>query len=141
MKISAKTEYACLAMLELARNFGNPEPVRAAQIAESHGIPVRFLVQILLQLKAAGLVRSTRGAAGGYHLARAPVEVTLADVLVAVEGTVAATEPDDASSPAQRVLRSVWRSVNQAERKLLEKVTLAELAQQIEQGGQGMYYI
>lgn len=141
MKISAKTEYACLAMLELARNEGSAQPVRAAQIAETHGIPVRFLVQILLQLKAAGLVRSTRGAAGGYRLARPPVEATLADVLAAVEGASTSSPPEETASPALRVLQGVWRSVNLAEQKLLERITLADLAQQIEQGGEGMYYI
>ena len=64
MIVSAKTEYACIAVLELAARHGQPEPVRIRQIAEAHGIPSRFLVQILLQLKSAGLVQSTRGAAG-----------------------------------------------------------------------------
>ena len=74
MKFSAKTEYACLAVLELARAFDSDEPVRIRSIAEEHGIPSRFLVQILLQLKGAGLVNSTRGAAGGYQLAKPPGE-------------------------------------------------------------------
>ncbi len=68
MKFTAKTEYACLAVLELARAFDLGEPVRIRTIADEHGIPSRFLVQILLQLKGAGLVSSTRGAAGGYQL-------------------------------------------------------------------------
>jgi len=65
MNISATTEYACVAVLELAANYGSGEPVRNRKIAERHDVPSRFLVQILLQLKAAGLVASTRGAAGG----------------------------------------------------------------------------
>ena len=67
--ISARTEYACIAMLDLARHSEQPRPVRIRDIAERHGIPSRFLVQILLQLKAAGLVQSIRGAGGGYRLA------------------------------------------------------------------------
>ena len=66
MKVSAKTEYACIAMLELAAQYGSNEPVRIRKIAERHDVPPRFLVQILLQLKGAGLVSSVRGAAGGY---------------------------------------------------------------------------
>src|SRR5215475_6331543 len=80
VKVSAKTEYACIAMLELSASYGAHEPVRIRKIAEEHGIPSRFLVQILLQLKGAGLVTSTRGAAGGYQLAKAPEEITLAEV-------------------------------------------------------------
>ena len=70
MNISAKTEYACVAVLELALNYGSGQPLQVRRIAEAHGIPSRFLVQILLQLKAAGLVSSTRGASGGYQLLR-----------------------------------------------------------------------
>ena len=72
MKISAKTEYACIAMLELAAQYGSGEPVRIRRIAERHDVPPRFLVQILLQLKGAGLVASVRGAAGGYQLSSRP---------------------------------------------------------------------
>ena len=67
MKLSAKTEYACLAMLQMAREYENAEPLQIRRIAEEQGIPARFLVQILLQLKGASLVASTRGAAGGYR--------------------------------------------------------------------------
>ena len=67
MRISAKTEYACIAVMELGNCYGDGDPVRVRDIAERHGIPSRFLVQILLQLKAAGFVASTRGASGGYR--------------------------------------------------------------------------
>ena len=70
MKISAKAEYACLAVLALARHKPGEPPMRIREIAEAHGIPERYLVQILLQLKGAGLVTSVRGASGGYRLAR-----------------------------------------------------------------------
>src|SRR5947209_11234762 len=72
MRVSAKAEYACVAVLELAANYGDAQPVRVKTIADAHGISLRFLVQILLQLKGAGLVVSTRGASGGYHLTRPP---------------------------------------------------------------------
>ena len=86
MRVSAKTEYACLAMLELAVNHDADEPARIRDIADAHGIPPRFLVQILLQLKVAGLVTSTRGSAGGYQLARGPEEITLGDVVAVIDG-------------------------------------------------------
>ncbi len=85
MRISAKAEYACVAMLELAANYMEPQPVRIKAIADAQGIPQRFLVQILLQLKSAGLVASTRGAAGGYQLVRAPDQITLADIINAID--------------------------------------------------------
>src|SRR3989337_2589583 len=86
MNLSAKTEYACLAMLELAKEYDSGEPVQLRRIAAEHGIPARVLVQILLQVKGAARVASTRGAAGGYRLARSPQEITLADVIEVLEG-------------------------------------------------------
>src|ERR671914_541659 len=86
MNLSARTEYACLAMLQLAQEYDSGEPVQIRRIADEHAIPARFLVQILLQLKGAGLVASTRGAAGGYRLARPPREITLAEVIDVMEG-------------------------------------------------------
>jgi Rrf2 family protein len=141
LKISAKTQYACIATLELAGSYGTGEPVRIRKIAEQHGIPSRFLVQILLQLKGAGLVTSTRGAAGGYQLARDPAEITLGQVM----GVVDAQEEPDASgvsaSAATAALVDVWREVCAAQREILESVTLADLVERIDAQGEGMYYI
>ncbi len=86
MKISAKAEYACLAVLALARQGPESSPLHIREISEAYGIPERYLVQILLQLKGAGLVASTRGVAGGYRLARAATDISLSEVLVAVDG-------------------------------------------------------
>src|SRR5262249_18916108 len=85
MLFSAKAEYACVAMLELAARYADPRPVRLADVADKHGISDRFLVQILLQLKGAGLVDTTRGAAGGYTLARGPDQITLYDILKVID--------------------------------------------------------
>ncbi len=86
MNRSAKTEYACLAVLELAAQFGSGETLRVRMIADRQGIPSPFLVQILLQLKSAGVVESTRGAAGGYRLARDPATLSLGEVVAIIEG-------------------------------------------------------
>ena len=67
MLITARAEYACLAMLELAAHHNDPRPMRLTEVTDKHGIPQRFLVQILLQMKSAGLVTTSRGAAGGYR--------------------------------------------------------------------------
>jgi Rrf2 family protein len=125
MKVSAKAEYACLAALALARIGPDDPPLRIREIAEAHAIPERYLVQILLQLKAAGLVLSTRGAAGGYRLARPPERISVAAVLEAIDG------PDrlrDSDGPAARALAAVWRSVGDAQQAVLERMTIADLA-------------
>src|SRR5436305_2714582 len=85
LPFSAKAEYACIAMVELAARYGDPQPVRLKAIADAHGLKHRFLVQILLQLKGAGLVVTTRGASGGYHLARAPEQIPLAAIVGVID--------------------------------------------------------
>src|SRR5215472_11783325 len=127
MKISAKAEYACLAVLALARRSGDDPPVRIREISEAHGIPERYLVQSLLQLKGAGLVASTRGAAGGYRLARPAASISLGEVLSAIDGPD--NPPRESLKPAHRVLASVWEDVRAAERAVLDKTTIAQLAE------------
>src|SRR4051812_16472114 len=109
MFVSAKAEYACLAMLELAHLYGRPQPVRLSEIAEKHGIPQRFLVQILLQLKGAGLIASTRGAAGGYQLARRPDKITLADVLTPIDRPDTGEDRGLTPSRLASSLQGVWK--------------------------------
>ena len=94
MRISAKTEYACIAMLELASQYGSGEPVRIREIAERHGVPPRFLVQILLQLKGAGLVASVRGAAGGYRLLSPPDQISLGRIMEVIDGVLDEEAPE-----------------------------------------------
>ena len=144
MKISAKTEYACVAMLELASRYGSGEPVQIRKIAERHDVPPRFLVQILLQLKGAGLVRSTRGAAGGYHLERPPEDVSLGEVMQIIEGASKAngqTSSASPDSPAVKALMQAWKTVDAAEREMLGKITFAELLEQARGHDDRMYYI
>src|SRR6266478_3509892 len=108
MKLSAKTEYACIAVLELARRFDVGEPVRIRDIADEHGIPPRFLVQILLQLKGAGYVASTRGAAGGYQLVKPPGKITLGEIMNVIEGNENGQSSAAARSPTAVVLSRTW---------------------------------
>ena len=81
MKISAKTEYACQALLELALHWPKVEPVQINTIADKHKISLKFLPHILLQLKQFGYVESSRGQKGGYLLAKSPKEISLVDVV------------------------------------------------------------
>jgi Rrf2 family protein len=142
MIVSAKTEYACIAVLELAARHAAAEPVRIREIAEAHGIPSRFLVQILLQLKSAGLVQSIRGAAGGYRLAREPEEMTLLDVMTVVDAQLGqATTTAKRGNATVRVLQRTWNEVAEKERELLAAVTFADLAERLRGAPEGMYYI
>ena len=131
MLFSAKAEYACIAMLELAARHGDPNPIRLKAIADAHGIPQRFLVQILLQLKGAGLVQSTRGASGGYQLARPPEKITLASIVGVIDRTDRVSSSRDgngmAPSPLKQAIHGVWGEVLKAQQRILASTTLAEL--------------
>jgi Rrf2 family protein len=142
MKVSAKAEYACVAMLELAVHERDPQPVRVKAIADAHGIPLRFLVQILLQLKGAGLVSSTRGASGGYQLARGPDQVSLADIINIIDRTPPPRLDSGLnSSPAVQAIRAIWHEVQSEEQRLLEEVTLADLVRRSQQTSALSYQI
>jgi Rrf2 family transcriptional regulator, cysteine metabolism repressor len=131
MKISAKAEYACLAVLALAQHGPDAPPLRIREISEAYGIPDRYLVQILLQLKGAGLVTSTRGASGGYRLARAASNISLSEILSAIEGPETAHRDTSGSKRSTAaVLNPVWERVRAAERAVLDRTTIAQLAEQ-----------
>ncbi len=132
MRITAKADYAVRAALELAAAAGG-DPVKGEQLAKAQGIPLQFLEHILLELKHARLVQARRGARGGYWLARPPEEITVADVIRAVEGPLAnihEAAPEDLhyEGAAER-LRDVWVAVRHNLRAVLEDVNLAELAE------------
>jgi Rrf2 family cysteine metabolism transcriptional repressor len=131
MKISAKAEYACLALLALAQQGADAPPLRIREISVSYDIPERYLVQILLQLKGAGMVASTRGAAGGYRLARPASEIALSEVLSVIDGPESwSREPAASRRPGAQVLQTIWNRVRAAERSVLDRTTIAELAAQ-----------
>ena len=129
MRVSAKADYAVRAALQLA---AAPDgPVKGETIAEAQDIPLRFLENILAELRHAGLVQSQRGAEGGYWLARKPSEVKIADIIRAVEGPLASVrgESPDALNYAGTAepLRDVWVSLRASVRDVLESVSLADL--------------
>ena len=144
MRISAKTEYACIAMLELASQYQSGEPVRVREIAERHGVPPRFLVQILLQLKGAGFVASVRGASGGYQLIIQPERISLGQVMEVIDGRFeednrnSSVSPD---SPLIGVLAQVWKEAAAAQCKLFDGITLADLLERAKQQDEQMYHI
>jgi Rrf2 family protein len=131
MRVSAKVDYAVRAGVELAA-AADGGPVKGERIAQSQQIPFKFLENILLELKHAGLVQSQRGAEGGYWLARSPDEISLADVIRAVEGPIAnvrGLRPEQVEyGGAAGQLREVWIAVRANLRAVLETVTLADVA-------------
>lgn len=129
-------------MLELASRFGTDQPMRIRDIADRHGIPSRFLVQILLQLKGAGYVASTRGAAGGYRLIKKPSEITLGQVMKVIDGRDGEmTTNTDGSSAILDVLLETWNDVSRLQREQLDAITLADLLEKASLRSEDMYYI
>jgi Rrf2 family protein len=131
VRISAKADYAVRATAELAAAEGS-KPVKAEQVASAQDIPLKFLLNILSELKHAGIVRSQRGADGGFQLARPAEQITLAEVIRAVEGPLASVHearPEEMEYPGPASsLREVWVAVRANLRAVLETVTLADLA-------------
>ena len=131
MRVSAKVDYAVRAGTELAAAAGSG-PIKGDQLATAQKIPLKFLENILLDLKHADLVQSQRGAEGGYWLARDPAEISLADVIRAVEGPIAnvrGERPEQVEyAGAAEQLRDVWIAVRASLRSVLEHVTVADVA-------------
>jgi Rrf2 family protein len=132
MKVSAKADYAVRAGAELAAAEGAQKPLKAESIATAQGIPPRFLENILADLRHAGLVHSQRGTDGGHRLAKPAGQITVADVIRAVDGPLAAVRgerPEDVSyEGAAAPLQRVWIAVRKNLREVVEQVTLADLA-------------
>ncbi|MDG2990456.1 Rrf2 family transcriptional regulator [Candidatus Synechococcus calcipolaris G9] len=129
MELSSKSEYALLALLEMSEAYRKEEPMQIRQIAAMHNIPDRYLEQLLATLRRQGLIRSQRGARGGYLLAKAPWHVTLLDVLDCIEGVdTTPTHPATHSEDLERsVIRAAWQEACQAANTVLENYTLQDL--------------
>ena len=130
MRISARADYALRAAAELAAAGGGP--VKGDALAAAQSIPAKFLENILADLRHARLVRSQRGSEGGYWLAQPAEDITLADVIRAVEGPLAAVRgeaPEDVEYPGPaKDLQDIWIAVRASVRAVVEHVTLADLA-------------
>jgi Rrf2 family protein len=114
-------------MLQLAQEYDSGEPVQIRRIADEHAIPARFLVQILLQLKGASLVASTRGAAGGYRLARPPRDISLAEVIEVMEGLDRPETSAGKETPLVGALLNLCRELRDAQRERLDDTSLADI--------------
>lgn len=131
MELSCKSEYAILALLEMAINYQNGEPQQIRQIAAQQNIPDRYLEQLLATLRRGGIIKSQRGAKGGYFLAREPWKITLFEILECLEGLD--VQPGDQEinrrTVDSSVVQDVWQEACQAANLVLQKYTLQDLCE------------
>lgn len=137
MKISLKVDYACRVMTELARLHGSGALAQIDHLARIEAVPANFLAQILLKLRDHGLIASRRGNHGGYALARSPDEISLYDILMAVEGQCLQLSGNFAGRSGRR-LKQVWDEIS---RELVEKTKSYTLDQLSSKNAGEMYYI
>jgi Rrf2 family cysteine metabolism transcriptional repressor len=131
ISVTSKSRYAVVAMAELARSGSDPVPI--AQIAERREMPVQFLEQLFSTLRRDGLLHSQRGVKGGYTLARPPEEITVLEVVQALDGKVG-QEADEAGG--------IWRDGIEALRGVFSSTTIADIARrEARESGAGMYHI
>jgi len=136
VKVSTRGDYASRALLSLALHADELGPTSVRDIADRTGLPQPYLEQILLALKGAGLVRSKRGVGGGYVLARPPSEITLGQIVSAVDGPIAAGdfgrphENGACEHEGQCILLGVWEQVGEHMREHLDSFTIADMVRQ-----------
>ena len=146
MKVSAKGDYSCRALLELALKYDTGQPVQLSEIAQNQGIPDKYLVQILVVLKSAGFVSSKRGADGGYILAKPPSEITLGDVIRVVEGpllTLKCSNENEAATCSRIPIcefHPIWGEVRETIANVVDNLTFAEICKRSPRFNH-MYYI
>ncbi|MCC6509100.1 MAG: Rrf2 family transcriptional regulator [Pirellulaceae bacterium] len=140
MQLPIKAHYATVAMLDLAQNYQCGQLLTVRAMADEHDIPPQFLVQILQQLRAAGMITSTRGSSGGFRLERAPARISVAEIVEAV-CPISSTPTLDTNSTLNQIVRDVWDEVNERESQLLSQIKLSDLCASAEKSSQTMFYI
>jgi Rrf2 family protein len=145
VELSCKSEYAILALLELAVQHQSGEPLQIRQISMQQNIPERYLEQLLAMLRRGGLVKSLRGSKGGYLLARDPWKITVFEVLACVEGLDVQTSKENPTTKTveSAVIAEIWQEARQAANTVLHNYTLADLCEKRDSRQQKdiMYYI
>ncbi|MBE9006914.1 Rrf2 family transcriptional regulator [Fortiea sp. LEGE XX443] len=145
MELSCKSEYAILALLEMATHYENGEPMQIRQIAATQNIPDRYLEQLLATLRRGGIIKSQRGSKGGYLLSREPWKITIYEVLECLEGldVRAGEETSSIKSVDGAVIDEIWQEACQAANSVLQNCTLQNLCEKRDSRKQLdiMYYI
>lgn len=151
MKFSTRARYGLRAMLDLALNYTPSEPIPLIQVAERQGISEGYLEQLMSFLRKGGLVRSVRGAQGGYFLARVPGQITAGEIIRCLEGPLGPTDcvneddPEICERSSACVTRGIWEKIRESIAGVLDNTTLEDLCKQAEQiklaKEANMYYI
>ncbi|BAY23914.1 hypothetical protein NIES2100_37070 [Calothrix sp. NIES-2100] len=143
MELSHKFEYALVAMLEIAKSYESREPRQIKEIAEIQNIPVRYLDQLLGILRSGGLIKSIRGAKGGYILARKPKNITVLDVYRCIERLDDVVSVFETKIQSPNVAQEIWQEATDAAQSVLQKYTLFDLCEKLAVRKQMelMYYI
>ena len=145
MELSCKNEYALSALIELAASYSSGEPLQIRQISAQQKIPDRYLEQLLATLRRCGLVRSVRGAKGGYILAREPWKINVLEVMNCLEGSdTQSGDADDISKTLESaVIHEIWQESHQAANAVMQQYTLQDLCEKRDARKQLniMYYI
>ena len=144
MRISAKAEYALLAMMELVQAYGSRAVVSVEEIARKQHIPQKYLVHILIQLKKNGLIESRRGFKGGYVLARDPSAIALGSVIPAMEGPILALRtPSESGRPRGEgaSFTFFWEQFRSQIEAVLDRISMKDIHEQITHRQSPMYYI
>ena len=137
MRLHSKSDYACRALESLALHYPNEQPLRIEEIAKHHAISVNYLAQILLELKAKGLIRSQRGKAGGYVLAKPPGKITFGVVIRAIHGEVIDL-PVLAEQQCSAEIKHAWRRFRSAAEAAADSITFEQIC--AEGGGSRQIY-
>jgi Rrf2 family protein len=145
VEISCKSEYAILALLEMASHYQSSEPMQIRQIAAQQNIPDRYLEQLLATLRRGGIIKSQRGSKGGYFLAREPKKITLFEILECLEGLDVQTAQLDINPRTvdSGVIAEIWQEACQAANSVFQKYSLQDLCEKRDSRRQLdiMYYI
>ena len=139
MRLHTKSDYACRALESLAIHYPNEQPLRIEEIAQRHAISVNYLAQILLELKAKGMIRSHRGKAGGYVLAKPPGKITFGDVLRAIHGEIIDL-PVLAEPQCSAEIKRAWRQFRSAAETAADQITFEQICSEAN-GARQTYHI
>lgn len=129
MRISARCDYACKALLELSAHWPDKEPLHIQDISKKQDIPIRYLVNILIQLKRLGYVKSLRGKEGGYNLAVAPGKITLGRVIRQITGPL--LQLADSAANEELAFKAIWKEVDGAMSDVLDRITFEDILSKV----------
>ena len=131
MKISAKIDYACRSLLELALRWPNQIPLQVSEIAQRQSIPMKFLIHILISLKQMGLVKSMRGKRGGYVLVKSPAEIRLGDLMMHFSGVSELNPQRSNQSKGHSVMSLVWQEVDEAVSGIMRNINFEDICNRV----------